>query len=306
MRGNYEQLSRQMMIVSALRTFGELESDELFAKLEYGCNLRDFSYPTERSAKARLLQRDIKMISRIMYIDIEYVAKHGYRIVNSQSDAPLDFDQLFANFDMLTAMQADIKISEYILPEHHRGIGSENLFPILHAIKSHIKLDYDYVFVRKMNNVIHYQDVEPYFLKENQGRWYLIAKHEGILKTFGIDRIKGLIINEHQFKRDNEVNADEMFRNCYGIWDDPNTPIEEIELKYDALDGKFLKTLPLHHSQRVLADTDEEFRISLKLKITNDFVMALLSRSHSLEVIKPAHLKSRIREIAQECANRNK
>ena len=80
---------------------------------------------------------------------------------------------------------------------------------------------------------------------------------------------------------------------------------EEIELSYDALDGYFLKSVPLHHSQKILVDTPDKFRISLRLRITNDFVMALLSRSRSLTVIKPQSLRQRVREVYEEALRRN-
>ena len=85
-----------------------------------------------------------------------------------------------------------------------------------------------------------------------------------------------------------------------------NVPIEEVELSYSPLDGYFLKTTPLHSSQEVLADTDNEFRIKLQIRITNDFVMALLARSNSLTVIKPLSLRKRINEVYQQAIMRNK
>ena len=84
-------------------------------------------------------------------------------------------------------------------------------------------------------------------------------------------------------------------------------PVEEIILHYDALDGAFLKTLPLHGSQEILTDDPEDgLKIRLHLRITNDFVMELLSRSRSLEVIAPEHLRRRIREIYEAALDRNK
>ena len=96
------------------------------------------------------------------------------------------------------------------------------------------------------------------------------------------------------------------FKDCYGIWNQPSIPVEEVELKYDALDGKFLKSCPLHHSQQILVDDKDEFRITVRLRITNDFVMELLSRSRSLEVIRPQHLRERIRQVYEEALKRNK
>ena len=79
----------------------------------------------------------------------------------------------------------------------------------------------------------------------------------------------------------------------------------EYRFSYSALDGRFLKSVPLHHSQTILTDTENEFRISVRLRITNDFVIELLSRSTSLTVIKPASLRRRVAEIYEKALHRN-
>lgn len=117
--------------------------------------------------------------------------------------------------------------------------------------------------------------------------------------------MQSINVVDKTFKRDETINPDELFKHSYGIWDDPSMPVEEIELSYSPLDGKFIKTTPLHSSQKILIDNDIEFRISLRLRITNDFVMALLSRSASLTVIEPPSLRARIREICKEAIERN-
>lgn len=128
----------------------------------------------------------------------------------------------------------------------------------------------------------------------------------GVLKTYGVDRIVNLRVLEKEFKRDKNIDPDKLFKDSFGIWDSPDIPVEEIELSYSPLDGKFLKNNPLHHSQEVLADTPEEFRIRLRLKITNDFIMALLSRSKSLTVVKPQSLRLTIKDIYERELERNR
>lgn len=148
--------------------------------------------------------------------------------------------------------------------------------------------------------------VLPHYLKENQQRWYLLAYDNGILKTFSAECISDLrIIYEETFKRNMNINVEELFKDSYGIWNQADIPVEEIELSYDALDGCFLKSVPLHHSQEILIDSEEDFRIQLRLRITNDFVMALLARSRSLTVIKPLHLQEQVRRIYEEALKRN-
>ncbi len=148
--------------------------------------------------------------------------------------------------------------------------------------------------------------VLPYYLKEDQQRWYLLAYDNNILKTFNIDCIRNLqILYEETFKRNMNIDANNLFKDSYGIWNQTDIPVENIELSYSALDASFLKSIPLHHSQEIITDNEMEFRIRLRLRITNDFVMALLSRSSSLTVIEPLHLRERIRRIYEEAIKRH-
>lgn len=152
------------------------------------------------------------------------------------------------------------------------------------------------------------KSVKPYFLKESQQRWYLVGyDSDGKLKTFGMDRISSLSVSgDRTFRRKEDMDIPALFRECYGIWNDPDMPVEEIVLKYDSVDGAFLKTMPLHHTQEILSDTGEGITVRVRLRITNDFVMALLSRSRSLEVISPRHLRERIRDICAAALERNR
>ncbi len=306
MKAPFIQIARQLQVINILQNrTSPVSSDELFDRIATGCSIRGIAYPSEKSARRRLLERDIKSISENMYIDISNVRSKGYLIIDRGENPDISYEKLFADFDLLTAVHSELKVNEYIFPDHHRGIGSANLFPLLDAIRAQNIVEFDYKLVRKGGKTLHYS-VQPYFLKENQQRWYLVAVDNGTTKLFGLDRISRLEITEDKFKRDSSISAEELFDECYGIWNDLSSPLEEIELKYDALDGAFLKSVPLHSSQKVIVDNDREFRITVRLRITRDFIMTLLSRSRSVEVIKPLHLRKDISQIAQECADRNK
>lgn len=253
----------------------------------------------------RTLQRDFNDMRRIFGVDIQHRKDFGYYIASINNNELFRYDELLINFDILTALNKDDRAIGYILPEHHRPVGSENLPLLIKALKENAVISFEYLDIRadKKYNV----SVCPYFLKESLGLWYLVAKKgNSDLRTYGVDRIDKLQFTGDTFKRDPEPDPDTLFKDCFGIWDEPTMPVEEIELSYSNLDGKFLKNNPLHHSQEILADNEDEFRIRLKLKITNDFVMALLSRSKSLTVIRPRHLRERIKNIYQEALTRNK
>lgn len=55
-----------------------------------------------------------------------------------------------------------------------------------------------------------------------------------------------------------------------------------------------------------LSGIKEYVEVTLRLKITNDFVMALLSRSSSIEIPAPQSLKDRMYDIWTAALGRNK
>ena len=158
--------------------------------------------------------------------------------------------RLLLNFDLLTSMNQGSQSVGYIIPEHHRPKGSDTIPILISAIKEHRIIEFDYILVRKGDKIIS-KRVKPHFLKESLGLWYLLALDEhDALKAYGIDRMRNIHVTDVIFKRDESINPDDLFKHSYGIWDDPPIPIEEIELSYSPLDGKFIKTTPLHSSQK--------------------------------------------------------
>lgn len=279
-----------------------VDSKELIDYLENQMSYRGF----KAGVSQRTIQRDIQDILDIFNVEIKHKKGYGYYIAERDEDPQFRYEELLMDFDLLTALDPECHSRGYIIPEHHRPAGSDNLPQIISAIKEHREIYFDYTLFRRNNEVIS-PIVKPYFIKESLGLWYLVGVDaQNKLKTYAIDRISSLQVLDKEFRRDKEVDPDKLFKDSFGIWDNPDTPVEEIELSYSELDGKFLKHNPLHSSQTVLADTPEEFRIRLRLKITNDFVMALLSRSKSLTVIKPESLRSEIKDIYARALERNK
>lgn len=254
----------------------------------------------------RTLQRDFNEIEELFGIHICFDKQQkGYCINEEDSLKKEQYERLLLNFDLLNAIDSTSNLHTYVLAEHHRPMDSECLPLLIKAIKFSHPVTFNYIYIRE-GDKIREKKVLPHYLKEDQQRWYLLAYDNGTLKTFSADCIRDLrIFHEETFKRDMNINVEELFENSYGIWNQSDIPVEEIELSYSSLDGSFLKYVPLHHSQKILTDNEQEFRIRLRLRITNDFVMALLARSNSLTVIKPLHLRERVKKVYEEALKRN-
>ena len=302
MNQNMGRLIRYILIIHKLSGPEKyVPVDSLISYLNLQMEIRGY----EIGISQRTLQRDMKDILSMFELEIKNYRGHGYYIAERPIDNDVRYEELLTNFDLLTSLNQESQTAGFIIPEHHRPKGNDSIPILIKAIKDCSVLKFDYRLVRKDDKVIS-KTVKPHFLKESLGLWCLLALDENNnLRLYAIDRISNILILDECFKRDDSIDPDNLFRHSYGIWDDPNIPIEEVELSYSPLDGKFIKTMPLHSSQEILVDNDEEFRIRLHIRITNDFVMALLARSTSLTVIRPLSLLKRINEIYRNALKRN-
>lgn len=297
------RLIRYILIINRLSGLQKyVPAEELITYLNFQMEIRGYGV----GLTVRTIQRDIKDIEEMFGIEIRNRRGEGYYISDVDEDRDIRYKDLLLNFDLLTSISDDSQSSGYLIPEHHRPKGSDQIPSLIKAIKESSVIEFLYTLVRKDNKKIS-KTVKPYFLKESLGLWYLVCLDEkDELRTFGVDRISNLSITDLKFKRDRSIQPNTLFLHSYGIWDDQSKPIEDVELSYSPLDGSFLKTTPLHASQEILRDDESEFRIRLQIRITNDFIMALLSRSKSLKVIKPASLRQEIRSIYEKALERNK
>lgn len=297
-----EGLQRMLVIINKLKGVQRYVSRE---ELENYVTLR-MEERDGTPVDIRTLQRDFNEIEELFGIRIDFNKKLNGYYINEEDDLKKEqYERLLLNFDLLNAIDNTSNLHTYVLGEHHRPTDNECLPLLIKAIKFSHPVSFGYIYVRD-GGMIREKEVLPHYLKEDQQRWYLLAYDNGTLKTFSIECIRNLrIVYETTFKRNMNIDVNNLFKDSYGIWNQTDIPIEDIELSYDALDGSFLKSVPLHHSQEVLTDNKEEFRIRLRLRITNDFVMALLSRSRSLTVIKPIHLRERVKKVYEEALKRN-
>lgn len=297
-----EGLQRMLVIINRLRGPQQyVPREELENYIACRMEERDGS-----SVDLRTLQRDFNEIEELFGIRICFdKQRKGYFINEEDSLKQEQYDRLLLNFDLLNAIDRTSNLHTYVLAEHHRPMDYECLPLLIKAIRFSHPVAFNYIYIRE-GGKIREKKVLPHYLKEDQQRWYLLAYDNGTLKTFSANCIRNLrIINEETFRRNMDIDVEELFNDSYGIWNQTDIPVEEIELSYDALDGSFLRYVPLHHSQEILTDNEEEFRIRLRLRITNDFVMALLARSRSLTVIKPMCLRERVKKVYEEALKRN-
>jgi len=199
-------------------------------------------------------------------------------------------------FDTFNALKIGDTTSRLIHFEKRRPQGTENLFGLLHAIKNNLQINFTYQKFWEEKSTE--RSVHPLALKEFKNRWYLLSKDlkDSAVKTFALDRLTNLDISRIKFRPSPDFDIEEQFRYCFGIISPTDDKPQEIILSFTPFHGKYIKTLPLHPTQQILIDNENEFQIRLKLCITHDLVMELLSFGAEMKVLQPETLVDEIRE----------
>jgi predicted DNA-binding transcriptional regulator YafY len=117
------------------------------------------------------------------------------------------------------------------------------------------------------------------------------------LKTFGLDRIINFENTLSRFDYPLSLDVNEIFRHCFGVINLEDCKPEEVVLSFDAEQGKYIKSYPIHESQKIITENNDEFRIMLQLCITHDLIMEILSHGDTVEIIAPKKLKETILKI---------
>lgn len=141
--------------------------------------------------------------------------------------------------------------------------------------------------------------LHPILLREVADSWYVIGYDEptGKERTFALDRMSDLEITNDTCAVPADVltNVSELFEHIFGITDSSG-PVEEILLQFSPLFGRYVKAKPIHQTQEVVRDTDDECVIRLRLAPNRDLLMHLRSYGEHLTVLQPASLANEIRE----------
>ena len=243
----------------------------------------------------KTFKREREELLEILGIETVYKrSTNSYKIVEDE----LETENVFDNILLIDAYRQVRGNSEIMLFEKRKSRGLEHLNGILHAIQNKKKISFNYT--KYWDEIPQKRVLEPYALKEFRYRWYLLANEKNgkdfQIKTFGLDRISDFEISNSSFKKEN-FNPNEVFQNSFGIISTLHETPEEIVISFTPHQGKYIKSLPLHHSQEILIDDANELRVKFNRIPTFDFEQELLQHSEHLKIISPKNFKDRMNEI---------
>ena len=107
--------------------------------------------------------------------------------------------------------------------------------------------------------------------------------------------MKDLVQVDKPYELPKAFKPEEFFINQYGI-DRSITEPMDIRIKVNAYDAKFLRSLPLHHSQKEVEQNDQYVIFTYHIAPTYDFIMELRKFGSKLEVLEPVSLREKFKE----------
>lgn len=140
-------------------------------------------------------------------------------------------------------------------------------------------------------------EIEPYALRYFGRRWYVLAHTDfhNSLRLYALDRMKDVKISDKLFKLPEDFSADDYFSRYFGVIV-TDGKAENIQLKTSDTRAKYLRSLPLHRSQKEIASNLFE----LHLVPTDDFINAVRAMGTEVEVVSPDWLRKRLLQDAKD------
>ena len=141
--------------------------------------------------------------------------------------------------------------------------------------------------------------VHPYELMEYEARWYLVASvdhHPESLTTFCFDRIVDFKVSKVPFRENTKFDTDEYFDPMVGLTRPDDAVPQVVELWVDNSEYPYLKTKPIHKSQKLVREENGGKVISLHAIVNIELMMALLSYGKWIKVLAPPELRQKMKD----------
>lgn len=263
--------------------------------------LIDFLEEHDTKVSRRTLQRDLETLRYDFGVEVVYDHdRSGYAIDETQSvnlDGFLRFLDIAGTAHLLTE---SLRESRETLDHVHFEAdgefkGMENLKDLLFAVKHHRTVTFRHENYHKGTFTDY--TVQPYLLKEYQKRWYLVGlvPKLGESRTFGIDRIHGLKVTGKTFKPDPDKDPRPLFRQTIGLVYSFHDK-EDVVLSVNPVQGRYLKSLPLHASQEIIEEGAEAVRLKVSIIPNYEFIQKVMMIGPEARVVRPQWIADWVRQ----------
>ncbi len=151
--------------------------------------------------------------------------------------------------------------------------------------------------------------VKPILIKEYNNRWFLLGKIDNAqthFTAFAFDRIKKIKILDDYFYPAEKEEVLKKLKEIVGVSYPQDRPKEKIRLFLYYPAAHYVRTKPMHPSQRIVKETEEGVEVTLSLKINYELKQIILQYMPNIRILEPQHLREDIEEMLKRGLERIK
>lgn len=174
--------------------------------------------------------------------------------------------------------------------------GLINITPLFNAIVNKKVLEISYQDFRNPDS---YKIIfHPYYLKQYNNRWFAFGYNPDRNTEYwniALDRIKEIneVKQKYVFK---EVNWEDYFADFIGVTKFEGKPVEIKILIKDAEQAAYIKTKPLHQTQKPIKKVKDGFETSIEVIPNFELEKMILSFGERIKIISPKQFQKKIKE----------
>ncbi len=203
-------------------------------------------------------------------------------------------DEISARLDSSLGLSNNVeKIIEFDQNNFLKGL--EFITPIYNSIlyKKAINIEYK-SFKQDISQsfILH-----PYFLKQYNNRWYVLGKNDAtqFIMNLALDRITSIDESEKKYISNKSIDFNEYFEDIIGVTSNNDGKVENVVIKVSNELLPYIKTKPLHGSQKLKEKGAYHTLISIDVIPNYELESLVLSYGEGLEVLHPKLLRDKIK-----------
>jgi hypothetical protein len=235
-------------------------------------------------------------------IIIECDKENGYKYFISNPEVLCDDSiegWMLSTLTVNNVLVDSLSLRDYILLENVPA-GEEFLQTIILARKTRRRIKISY---QRFGFEVSEKTISPLALKLFHQRWYLLSHTGNHFATYSLDRMQSAMITDENYEMPDGFSPEAYFADYFGVLTD-ETPKAHVVIRAYGKTVNYLRTLPLHHSQREIATREQEADFSFDIRPTADFLKELFTYDCGIEVLEPQEIRQKMKQLISETLKR--
>lgn len=238
------------------------------------------------------IKRDLSEL-RSMGIDIHSSGKKGIVIENSLSKTQTQ-ELLFSYVSSVLTKEYDKALRLLVSRQ------KENAIPIITTIQRGLEKGKKVIieYKRDESDVPYNCVIDPITFFQSGGKWRLLAKNDGTLKQFMIEKVIDAEITIKGFNKIPKEEVDAIFENSFRSW--TGTEKHKVRLRFFGDWVKRIKPNQLMETQVITENEDGSIDLEMTVNSLHEIAGWIVSRGEGVKVIDPSNLKQLVIDLAKK------